>query len=83
VNTVTQHAHDQEAAHPNGAQSSLSTQKNRKRDTIKTSKSKNIYNDVFKSMNDDACSIIDPLHKRKIMLPEDDPVMSKHVVDIF
>jgi hypothetical protein len=27
VNTVTQHAHYQEAAHPNGAQSSLSTQK--------------------------------------------------------
>jgi hypothetical protein len=27
VNTVTQHAHDQEAAHPNCAQSSLSTQK--------------------------------------------------------
>jgi hypothetical protein len=42
-----------------------------------------IYNDVLKSMNDDACSIIDPLHKRKIMLPEDDPVRSKHVVDIF
>jgi hypothetical protein len=38
MNTVTQHAHDQEAAHPNGAQSSGSTQKkNRKRDTIKTS----------------------------------------------
>jgi hypothetical protein len=41
VNTVTQHAHNQRAAHPNGAQSSLSTQKIRKRDTIKTSKSKN------------------------------------------
>jgi hypothetical protein len=27
VNTVTQHAHGQEAAHPNGAQSSRSTQK--------------------------------------------------------
>jgi hypothetical protein len=32
VDTVTQHTHDQEAAHPNGAQSSHSTQK------IKTSK---------------------------------------------
>jgi hypothetical protein len=27
--------------------------------------------------------IIDPLHKRKIMLPEDDTVRSKHFVDIF
>jgi hypothetical protein len=41
VDTVTQHAHDQEAAQPNGAQSNLSIKKkNRKRDTIKTSKSK-------------------------------------------
>jgi hypothetical protein len=34
-------------------------------------------------MNDDACSLMDPLDKRKIMLPEDDPVRSKHVVDVF
>jgi hypothetical protein len=37
----------------------------------------------LKSTNDDACSIIDPLHEMKIMLPEDDTVRSKHVVDIF
>jgi hypothetical protein len=60
-----------------------SAHKNRKRDTIKRQKVKIIYNEVIKSTNDDACSIIDPLHRRKIMLPEDDPVRSKHVVDIF
>jgi hypothetical protein len=38
--------------------------KNRRRDTIKTSKVKIIYNEVLKSRNDDACSIIDPLHKK-------------------
>jgi hypothetical protein len=37
---------------------------NRKRDTIKTSKIKIIYNDELKSTNDDAYSIIDPLHKK-------------------
>jgi hypothetical protein len=38
--------------------------KNRKRNTIKTSK-KYIYNEVLKSTNDDVCSIIDPLHKNE------------------
>jgi hypothetical protein len=59
VNTVTQHVHDQEAGHPNGAQRSRSTQK------IEEGQHKNINNDVLKGTNDNACSIIDPLHKKE------------------
>jgi hypothetical protein len=70
-------AHDQEAAHLNGAQSSRSTQKLEEGHHKIIKKVKIIYNDVLKSTNNDACI------KRKIMLPEDDPVRSKHVVYIF
>jgi hypothetical protein len=61
----------------------LHHRKNRKMETIKSPKSKKlIYNDELMSTNDDVCSKIDPLYEKK-MLPEDDPVRSKHVVDIF
>jgi hypothetical protein len=39
--------------------------------------------DVLKSTNYEACSIKDPLHKKENNVSEDDPVRSKHVVDIF
>jgi hypothetical protein len=55
---------------------------NRKKGHHITPKTK-IYNGVLKNTSDNVCSAIYSLKKEKRMVPEDDPVRLKYVVNVF